>query len=111
MRPNYKSFAGGTLVEYRDGALFKKEWGRANILEVVIKGHEIRFVTDGKAFYESATLLGAHPNARQDDVREKNGVIYIIPAYTGVNYAIAPKGVNIPTPWEREFDPIGLFWN
>jgi hypothetical protein len=91
---------GGTLVEYLAGAGFSKEWGRVQILEVQIQGHEVRILTNGPAHLMTADF---------DEVTltKVENILYLRPLpYLNFCYALAPKGVNIPTPEER-----GLSWN
>lgn len=94
---DFRDFAGGTLVEYEDRKEYMSEYGRANILEVrVPEMDSIEFITDGKAFFKTREF-------RQITMQEHDGVFYFKPLYMGFCYAIAPKGVVIPTPEERTF--------
>lgn len=93
----FKDFAGGTLVEYLMGQGYSREFGRTNILEVKTQGADtIHFVTDGKAHYATGIF-------QQLSMKEIGGVFYFDPPYLDFCYAIAPKGVVIPTPTERTF--------
>lgn len=94
---DFRSFSGGTLVEYEDRKGYMSEYSRVNILEVKVSDiGSIEFITDGKAFFKTRDF-------HQITMQEHDGVFYFKPLYMGFCYAIAPKGVVIPTPEERTF--------
>jgi hypothetical protein len=99
-KSDLESLVGGTLVEYLAGAGFSKEWGRTTILEIRIEGQKVRILTDGSAHLMTACF-------EEIIMTRVENILYLRPLpYLNFCYALAPKGVTIPTPEER-----GLSWN
>jgi len=98
-------FIGGTLVEYKDRHGFNVEWKRGVITKVSgVGGIRIETDTDAGLFYSQ------HAQKVQP-VNPIDGVFHIELPYpcNGINYAVAPKGINIPTPSERKNPmPLGM---
>lgn len=106
MKP-VQEYVGGTLVEYKEGRRFGREFGRVRITGVVATGSRVEFQTDGKAFLDAA-------NFDEWETRDLNGVTYMIPptmlrVFSSAYYAISPPGVEIPLPSAQAFDPRDLF--
>lgn len=82
-------FKGGTLVEYKKGFGFGVEWGRGNITEVFISDEELSINTDREAYLYLSDICYIGNVGRCEDV------FYLrIPSL--FNYALAPKGIDIP---------------
>ncbi|GEM_PF-6208561 len=86
----HTNFIDGTLVEYLRGSIIHVEFGRATIQEVIIDDIEFCVKTDGPVFLELYDLQAIK------SIQEKDRVFYVcIPQLA--NYALAPKGVEIPS--------------
>ncbi len=92
---------GGTLVEYKMGCGLSREYARATIVETIIDDTGLEFKTDGKARLFTAEFSSSM-------IGSEDGVFYLLPISLGFYYALAPKGVTIPTPEERglTFNPF-----
>ena len=86
------NLVGGTLVEYEDGSEFRCEFSRATITKATIDERFFTIETDGDArlLFDTHTLKTENINVTQRD-----GVFYV-KTFWGINYAIAPAGVEIP---------------
>jgi hypothetical protein len=90
---------GGTLIEYLANCGFSREWRRATITDALINGLKVRIKTDGRPHFNTSNFDGFQ-------LVKVGEVIYLIAQWPNYSFALAPKGVTIPTPDER-----GLNWN
>lgn len=82
-------FNEGVLVEYKDGFGFDFEYGRAIITKVDVRNKKFTIQTDGDCYLDLSDLNYIKEIKREGDV------FYLdIPIL--FNYALAPKGINIP---------------
>ena len=107
----FQMFVGGTLVEYKESNGFLVEWGRAEIVRV----GPFRNGGDESVSLETNERACFGTNyVNRRDFHEHEGVTYIDRArglpFTTACYAIAPPGVMIPFPSQRNgFKPERLF--
>lgn len=97
-------FSNGTLVEYEMYSKFSKEWQRAKVISVELEKNDnsdyFHIKTDGKPMYR-CIMEGIGKGYIANII---NGVYYINGgAYLSTCFALAPNGVEIPSPKDNQF--------